>query len=153
MRFREWRLVFGGTVCGAFGFAGRVDLNEERLGAGEDGAGIVEDARFSAVFAAVALDGAGLDANGCERRDGAEVLDFKVAGHGGKALGADGFAHGFVKESGDYATVKDAAGAFKCVGDGGQADYRAIVGEEKFEAQAAGVGVAAAEAAVLCGVG
>ena len=146
-------LVLGGAVSGTVcGFAGWVDFNEQRLGAGEDFAGGVEDAGLGVVLAAIALNGAGLNADARSRRDRAQVVDLDVAGHGRESLGADCLAHGFVKERGDDAAMEDAVRTFKRIRNGGQGDDGAVPGDEEFEAQTRGVGLTAAEAAVLSGV-
>ncbi len=147
-------LVLGGAVSGTVcGFAGWVDFNEQRLGAGEDFAGGVEDAGLGVVLAAIALNGAGLNADARSRRDRAQVVDLDVAGHGRESLGADCLAHGFVKERGDDAAMEDAVRALEGFGNGWQGDDQAIVGDEEFEMQTPRIGLAATKAAVLRGVG
>ena len=107
----------GGEAGGGEDFF--VEGDEDAFGAGEDGAvgaldfGLVEEL---AVGGAVGFGGA-VEVTGYEderlvERDGAEVVDLHVAGHGEDVEGAVELAHGFVEEGGDDAAVDVAGRAF-----------------------------------------
>lgn len=124
------------------------DGYEDGLGSGEDLAGGVGETGFAAVRAAASVDVAGDKGERAAEGDGTEVMDFELAGHGEDAAGTVGFAHGFVKEGGDDASVGVAGGSGKAAGEAEVADDVVVGVCEEFEAEAGGVGGAAAEAVV-----
>jgi len=131
----------------------RRDLNEEGLAADESTAFGVENLRLGPVLAAFTLGAAALNA---QRHAGGyweAIVDLKVTRDGGETEGADGLAHGFVEERSENSAVNVAGRAFKEVGDGDGADDSAVRRAEEVKLEAAGVGRAATEAAVLCSVG
>ena len=60
-----------------------------------------------------AADDAAFNAQRRAGRDGAQEIDFHVTGHGGEAAGANGLAHGLVKQSGNDAAVQVAGMALE----------------------------------------
>jgi hypothetical protein len=136
-----------------------VDGDEEPFAAGEHGAvwvldfGMVEDL---AVGGAVRLCGAVEVARDEDerlvKRDGAEVVDLHVAGHGEDVEGAVELAHGLVEERGDDAAVDVAGRALvhavelEVTGGGDGVGVRCVGGED--EVKALGIGGTAAEAVV-----
>ena len=113
----------------------------------------IQDFGFGPVFTAFVVRDAAFEPQRFAGGNGPQVVDFHVAGHGRETTGADGFAHGLVDQSCDDAAMQVAGVAFEVVRYLGEADDGMVFGEEKVEAQAGGVGVAATEASVLCGVG
>lgn len=101
------------------------------------------------MFAAFAARDAALDEDGGAGGDGLEVFDLHLASHGGDAMGAVGFAHGFIEEGGDDAAVEIAGRALIVVRDSGEADNSVIGSYGEIKAQANGVGETAAEAVIL----
>jgi hypothetical protein len=75
-----------------------------------------------------------------------------VTRHGGEAVGTDGLAHGFVKQSCDDSAMQVALWALIVVRNFSEADNGAIFSQEEFEVQADRIGLAAPEAAILGGV-
>ena len=86
-----------------------------------DAVGVL-DQGFGPVFTAFAAGYPALDTDGGTGWDWAQVFHLHLAGHSGYALGAVGFAHGFVEQGGDDATVLVAGRAFVLVGDDGVRD-------------------------------
>lgn len=123
-------LIRSGSVTGAdgswssvrCGFAGEDDtlmagthLDEQAFAVREDGSGVVKDAGFGPVLAALVMVHAAFEANGCIAGNRTSVVHFHVAGHTHHVAGANSLAHGFVEEGGDDAAVHVAARAFKGV--------------------------------------
>ena len=135
------------------------DGDEEAFAAGEDGSvrtlkfGLVEDlAVVGAVWFCGAVEVTRHENEWLVERDGAQVVDFHVAGHGEDVEWAVEFAHGFVKECGDDAAVDVAGRAFvhsvelEVAGRGDGLGVRSIGGEG--EVKALRIGGAAAEAVI-----
>ena len=146
-----------GNTDGGEGFF--VNGDEEAFGSGEDGAvgvldfGVVEElAAGGAVCFCWAADVAADENERLVERDGAEVVDLHVAGHREDVERTVEFAHGFVEEGGDDATVDMARGPLvhavelEVRGGGDGVGVRGVGGED--EVKPLGIGGAAAKAEV-----
>ena len=129
------------------------DGDEDGFGSGEDLAGGVGEVGFDVVAAAGGSSVAGGEGERLAEGDGAEVVDVEAAGHGEDAAGAVGFAHGFVEEGGDDASMGVAGRSGEAGGEASVADDVPGLIREKAEAQAGAVFEAAAEAVVEGAVG
>jgi len=119
----------------------------------EGGSLSVENPSLCPVFSAFAAHYAAFKPYGHSTGDGASVVDLHVAGHRGQAARAYSFAHGFIQQSGNDAAMKIAWVTFECGRYRGRANNCAILGKQKVEVKAAGIGRATAEASVLGRVG
>ncbi len=128
------------------------DGYEEGVAAGQQAVIFVGEGGGAEVFAAFDAVLAALEGEGCGEWGGAEVLGFHAAGEGhdvcAVAGGVDGFAHGFVEDGGDDASVDETVGALEafCEAQGG-VDGAGVVNHEA-QAHADAVVRAAAEAIV-----
>ena len=119
----------------------------------EGGSLSVENPSLCPVLSAFTAHDAAFQPHGHSTGDGAPVVDLHVAGHGGQAARADGFAHGFIQQSGNDAAMQVAWMTFECGRYRSRADDCAILGKQEVEVKTAGIGGAAAETAVLGRVG
>jgi hypothetical protein len=97
-------------------------------GVGELGFGVVAAAGGSSVAAG--------EGERLAEGDWAEIVDFDMAGHGEDAAGAVGFAHGFVEEGGDDASVGVAGRADEAAGETEMRDDVTVGIDEELEAEA-----------------
>src|SRR5580658_307251 len=82
-----------------------------------------------------------------------QIIDLHVPRHCPHAAYPDRLAHHFIQQRSDNAAMDVAYRAFKCIRHCRKTHDRVIFGKEEFEMQSYGVGLAAAETAVLRGVG
>ena len=125
-----------------------IDGEEDGLGAGEGCAGFIRDFGFAAVNPSRFLDVTAGEQERRGERDGLEVVHFHLAGHGEDAELAVGFAHGFVEQGGDDASVSVSGRTFEAVWHAHSADDGLLLVDEKFKAEASAVGLSAAKAVI-----
>ncbi len=125
------------------------DLDEQALALRKHGSMRVQDSGFAPVLAAFAARDPSLDTQRSYGRNRTKEVHFHVPRHCCKATGADGFAHGFVKQGCDYSAVEQAYMALESVRHRWQADNRTVWSQKEVQTQATGIGRSTAEAAVL----
>jgi len=127
-------------------------LDEESLAVRQHGSFGIQNFGFGPVFTALVVSNAAFEPQRLAGGHWPQIVHFHVPCHGRETAGADGFAHGLVDQGRDDPAMQIARMAFEVVRDFGKADDGTVFGEQKVEAQAGGIGVAATEASVLCGV-
>jgi hypothetical protein len=146
---RSWLGLPGPHLCEQVGG----DRHEDGFGGSEDLTGCIGKLRFDVIAAAGDSCVSGGESKRHTKRDGAEVVDFEMAGHGEDAAGSVRFAHGFIKKGGDDAAVGVAGRSGEACSEAEMAgDVVVFVGEE-LKAEAGAVFESAAEAVVEGAVG
>ncbi len=139
------------TLVLVFGLA--LDGDEESFAAGEELVFGVAYRGGAEVFAAFYAVLSAAQGQGGAERGGAKVFGFHLAGEGhdfgAVGAGVDGFAHGFVEDGGDDASVDEAVGALEAFGQAQGSEYDACLIDGEAQAHADAVVGAAAEAVVL----
>ena len=130
-----------------------LDGDEDRFAGGEGVAGSVGDLRFAEVAAAVVFDVARGESERDGQGHGAQILHLHLPGHGKNVAGAVRFAHGFVEEGGDDASMGVAGRAGETAGEAKVRDDVTVGIDEEFEAEAGRILEATAEALVEGSVG
>lgn len=128
-------------------------FDEKSFAVGQQGSIRVENLCHGPVLASFIAGDPAFKAQRGAGRHGSQVVYLHVPGHRGVPGCSDSFAHDLVKQGGDNAAVQIADRPFIGVGNCWKADDGAVLGEQELEVQPFGIGQAAAEAAVLRGVG
>jgi hypothetical protein len=127
-----------------------INGDEEALAAGEDFVFVVEDLGHVDVLAAFYAEFAGFDVERLFQGNRLQILDGDFGGQGDDVAQFIYFAHGFVEDGGDDATVAVSGRSGVALGEAKFADKTAplsVVGET--QAHAVGIAGAASEAAVF----